>query len=86
MPDQNHPDWAGAQSPQRGFIVFDEGDGDRSIGCLVRSISLTGANLEFENPRNVPARFFFHRSDWDSGKDSVVIWRMGSLIGVEFSG
>ena len=62
------------------------GDRDATIGCVVRYSSPTGANLEFDKDAvgDVPARFFFHTSDWDDGKDCPVIWRMGSLIGVEY--
>jgi hypothetical protein len=96
MAEQKHP--YSTNLPQRGFIVFDDGDHDAMIGCGVRYASTSGGTLSSHRtfsemcPRRIfclpyptSARKLGHTSDWDDGKHCVVIWRMWALIGVEFT-
>ncbi len=82
MADQRRPHSTAANAPQRGFIVFD--GGFSTIDCVIRYTAASGANLEFENVADVPRHFFLHIDDWTPSRQCVVIWRMGSVLGVEF--
>jgi hypothetical protein len=82
MADQRRPHSTAASAPRRGFIVFN--GGFSTIDCVIRYTSALGANLDFENVEDVPAQFFLHIDDWTPSRQCVVIWRMGSVLGVEF--
>ena len=82
MADQKRPHSTAAGAPRRGFIVFN--GGFSTIDCVIRYTSPSGANLEFENVEDVPRQFFLHIDDWTPSRQCVVIWRMGSVLGVEF--
>jgi hypothetical protein len=59
MAEEKRPHSTSASAPKRGFIVFDDGYRDVTIDCVIRYVSASGANLEFEKARDVPAQFSF---------------------------
>jgi len=82
MADQGRPPSTSGGAPKRGYIVFD--GGFSTIDCVVHYASNSGANLKFENVEDVPLRFLLHVDDASPSSQCVVIWRMGSLLGVDF--
>jgi hypothetical protein len=69
-------------APKSGFVVFD--GGFSTIDCVVHYASNSGANLRFKNVEDVPLRFLLRVDDSSPSSQCVVIWRMGSLLGVEY--
>jgi PilZ domain len=63
-----------------GTISF-EGSG---IDCLVRNMSVGGANLEVESQIGVPTSFDLVIGVEHSNHHCHVVWRKGSRIGVAF--
>jgi hypothetical protein len=63
-----------------GTISFD-GSG---IGCLVRNMSVGGANLEVESQIGIPSSFELVISVEHSNHHCHVVWRKGRRIGVAF--
>jgi hypothetical protein len=63
-----------------GTISFD-GSG---IDCLVRNMSVGGANLEVESQIGIPSSFELVISVEHSKHHCHVVWRKGRRIGVAF--
>ncbi|WFU18873.1 PilZ domain-containing protein [Bradyrhizobium sp. CB3481] len=55
----------------------------RTIACMVRNQSETGAALEVESPWGIPAQFTLSITE-DKKHRCAVIWRAINLIGVKF--
>jgi hypothetical protein len=56
----------------------------RTINCLIRNISISGAALEVTNPLDIPERFnLFFKAD-NTLIPCHVIWRQDEQIGVAF--
>jgi hypothetical protein len=56
----------------------------RTIACLIRKQSDTGASLEVVNPLSVPAQFTLLIVADRLRRGCTVIWRTERLIGVKF--
>jgi hypothetical protein len=55
-----------------------------TIDCLIRDISISGAALDFTNPRDIPERFILVFKADGTLIPCHVIWREGERIGVAF--
>ena len=57
---------------------------DRTIGCLIGNMSISGAALEVTNPEDAPERFnLFFKTD-GARIPCRVVWRQYERIGVAF--
>ena len=57
---------------------------DSAIGCLVSNMSISGAALEINNPKDVPERFsLFFKTD-NARIPCRAAWRDNDRIGVAF--
>lgn len=56
----------------------------RTIACLIRNQSKTGAALEVVSPLGIPAQFTLLIPDDSIRCGCMVIWRTEKLIGVKF--
>jgi len=63
-------------------IVFN--GGHASVGCTIRNISETGANLHLDSVLGVPEEFTLMFADGRAPRECTVKWRNPSAIGVEF--
>jgi hypothetical protein len=63
-------------------LAFNAGYG--AMECVVRNVSKSGARLTFAYAVGVPNHFSIRISDDPVGRDAVVRWRMGHMVGVEF--
>jgi hypothetical protein len=66
----------------RGRIRFN--GGLRSLECLVRDISLTGARLELSEAITLPERFELYLPHQDITHNASIEWRRGDQLGVTF--
>jgi PilZ domain len=58
--------------------------GDRTINCVVRNLSATGAAIEIPNQPGVPARFELSISRLGLSVPCRIVWRKDHRIGVAF--
>ena len=58
--------------------------GDRSINCLVRNLSETGAAIEVPNESGIPAEFELRIMRLGLIMSCCVVWRKDHRIGVAF--
>jgi PilZ domain len=58
----------------------------RSLECLVRDISLTGARLELSEAISLPERFELYLPRRDMTHNVLIEWRRGDQLGVTFGG
>ena len=65
---------------ESAVIKFD----DRSIDCLVRNLSLTGAAIEVPFKSEIPARFELDIYRLGLNLSCRVVWRRDHRIGVHF--
>jgi hypothetical protein len=56
----------------------------RTINCLIRNISISGAAREVTNPHDIPKRFNLAFKADDTHIPCHVIWREEERIGVAF--
>jgi hypothetical protein len=63
-------------------LAFNAGFG--AMECVVRNISSGGARLTFGYAVGVPNHFAIKISDDPVGRDAVVRWRRGHMVGIEF--
>ncbi|WP_249130416.1 PilZ domain-containing protein [Bradyrhizobium sp. AUGA SZCCT0283] len=56
----------------------------RTIACLIRNQSDTGASLEVVSPLGIPAQFTLMIVADRMSRGCTVIWRTERLIGVKF--
>ena len=63
-----------------GTILF----GGSGIDCLVRNMSVGGANLEVESKIGIPSSFDLVIEAEHSNHHCVVVWRKARRIGVAF--
>jgi len=63
-----------------GTILF----GGSGIDCLVRSMTLGGANLEVESQIGIPSSFELVIEAERSNHHCLVVWRKARRIGVRF--
>ncbi len=63
-----------------GQIVFDAGQSD----CLIRFLSMEGANLEFDTLSGIPGTFALYFDDGSPARYCTVIWQIGATLAVQF--
>lgn len=63
-------------------LAYNAGYG--AMECVVRNISKGGARLTFAYAVGVPNHFSIRISDDPVGRDAVVRWRFGHMVGIEF--
>jgi hypothetical protein len=56
----------------------------RTINCLIRNISISGAALEVTNSHDIPDRFNLSFKADDAHIPCNVVWRQEERIGVAF--
>ena len=67
---------------RKGHVSFDEGH--TKVDCLIRSLARTGANVEFKSVVGIPAHFSLYFDDHGPPVPCVVMWKIGTTLGVEF--
>jgi PilZ domain-containing protein len=58
--------------------------GDRTINCVVRNLSATGAAIEVPNQPGIPTRFELNIPHLGLNLSCRVVWRKDHRIGVTF--
>jgi PilZ domain len=58
--------------------------GDRSLDCLIRNISATGACLELKGTATIPTSFKLTIKPDSLFRDCKVVWQDGHRVGVLF--
>ena len=69
------------------YRVLEAGDikfGDRTICCLVRNLSSTGAAMEVPNEAGIPARFELSIPRLGLSMRCRLVWRKDHRMGVTF--
>lgn len=59
-------------------------DGALSWGSLIRDLTESGALVEIAHSRMIPKRIYLLSSKHGVAFDAEVVWRNGTLIGLEF--
>ena len=67
---------------RKAHVRFDEGH--TKVDCLIRSLARTGANIEFEIAVVIPDHFSLYFDDRSPPVPCVVMWKIGTTLGVEF--
>jgi hypothetical protein len=65
-------------------MIYDE-NGQSQVGCVVRNVSATGAQLELAEELELPQSFLLSLSrDGAVGRRCSKVWQFSTVVGVRF--